>query len=101
MKTSTIKKVASLFAATAIILSSVYAQSLSGYDIMKKSDQVPSPKTSSYKATMTLTNKKGKTRVREVTMKTKDYGDVEKNLIVFTTPKDVAGVSYLTFDYDA
>ncbi|MBP5438445.1 MAG: outer membrane lipoprotein-sorting protein [Treponema sp.] len=101
MKTSTIKKVASLFAATAIILSSAYAQSLSGYDVMKKSDQVPSPKTSSYKATMTLTNKKGKTRVREVTMKTKDYGDVEKNLIVFTTPKDVAGVSYLTFDYDA
>ncbi|MBP5747227.1 MAG: outer membrane lipoprotein-sorting protein, partial [Treponema sp.] len=101
MKRMNVKKMASVFAATAILLANAAAQTLSGYDVMKKSDEVPSPKTSSYKATMTLTNKKGKSRVREVTMKTKDYGDVEKNLIVFTTPKDVAGVSYLTFDYDA
>ncbi|MBQ1727981.1 MAG: outer membrane lipoprotein-sorting protein [Treponema sp.] len=101
MKTFSIKKAASLFAATAIILSSVHAQNLSGYDVMKKADEVPSPKTSSYKATMTLTDKKGKNRVRELSMKTKDYGDVEKSLIVFATPKDVAGVGYLTFDYDA
>ncbi|MBQ2206992.1 MAG: outer membrane lipoprotein-sorting protein, partial [Treponema sp.] len=92
MKRMNVKKMASVFAATAILLANAAAQTLSGYDVMKKSDEVPSPKTSSYKATMTLTNKKGKSRVREVTMKTKDYGDVEKNLIVFTTPKDVAGV---------
>jgi hypothetical protein len=32
-------------------------------------------------------------------MKSKDYGDVEKEVIVFTTPKDVAGTGYLMFNY--
>ena len=99
MKKTGFKKMAALLSFAALVCSAAPAQS--GYDIMKKADEVPSAKTSSYKATMTLTDKKGKNRVREVTMKTKDYGDVEKSLIVFTTPKDVAGVSYLTFDYDA
>lgn len=78
----------------------VSAQSLTGRQIMELSDQVPEPETSSYTATMTLTGKNGKNRIRQVSMKSKDYGDVEKTLIVFTSPKDVAGVAYLTFDYD-
>mgnify|MGYP003404355130 CR=1 FL=1 len=69
------------------------------YDIMKKADEVPTPKTSSYTATMTLTDKKGNVRVREVKEMTKDFGDVSKSVIIFTTPKDVAGVGYLMFDY--
>ena len=89
---------------TALALSlftlSSYAQSLSGYDIMKKADDVPSGNTSSYTATMTLTDKKGKVRTREVFMRSKDYGDTTKSVICFTTPKDVAGVAYLMFEYD-
>ena len=76
-----------------------YAQTLSGYDVMKKADDVPEPKTSSYTATMTLVNKKGQTRVREVIERSKDYGEVKKSVIVFVTPKDVAGVGYLMFEY--
>ncbi len=76
------------------------AQVLSGYDIMKKSDEVPEAKTASFTATMTLTDKKGQTRVREVIEKTKDYGDTKKSVIVFVTPKDVSGVGYLMFDYE-
>ncbi len=71
-----------------------------GYDIMKKADEVPEPKTSSSTATLTIHSKKGSDRIREVIMKSKDYGDVEKQIIVFTTPKDVAGTGYLMFDYD-
>ena len=71
-----------------------------GYDIMKKADEVPEPKTSSSTATLTIHSKKGSDRIREVIMKGKDYGDVEKQIIVFTTPKDVAGTGYLMFDYD-
>ena len=72
-----------------------FAQSLTGYDIMKKNDEVPQAKTASFTATMTLTDKKGQTRVREVIEKSKDFGTVKKSVIVFTTPKDVSGVGYL------
>ena len=71
-----------------------------GYDIMKKADEVAEPKTSSSTATLTIHSKKGSDRLREVIMMSKDYGDVEKSVIVFTTPKDVAGTGYLMFDYD-
>ena len=88
-----------LFFASVLIAATVSAQSLTGYDIMKKADEVPSPKTSSSTATLTIHSKKGNDRIREVIMKSKDFGDVTKEVIVFTTPKDVAGTGYLMFDY--
>ena len=77
----------------------LFAESLTGYDIAKKADEVPEPKTSSMNATLTIHSKKGGDRVREVIMKSKDFGDVTKEVIAFTTPKDVAGTGYLMFDY--
>ncbi len=91
-----------LICLTAFFISAVsclYAQTLTGYDIMKKADEVPGPKTSSSTAILTIHSKKGSDRVREVIMKSKDYGDVSKEVIVFTTPKDVAGTAYLMFEY--
>lgn len=73
---------------------------MSGYDIMKKADEVESAKTGTYTANMILTNKKGSVREREVVCYMKDYGDTDKTVIVFRTPKDVAGVGYLMFEYD-
>ena len=81
-----------------MLATSLSAQS--GYDIMKKAHDVPEPTTSSSTATLTIHSKKGSDRIREVIMKSKDYGDVEKSVIVFTTPKDVAGTGYLMFDYE-
>ena len=92
------KKLISTFAGL-LIAGTLFAQSLTGYDIMKKADEVPSPKTSSSTATLTIHSKKGSDRIREVIMKSKDYGDVTKEVIVFTTPKDVAGTGYLMFEY--
>ncbi len=80
-----------------LLASTAFAQT--GYDIMKKADEVPEAKTSSSTATLTIHSKKGSDRIREVIMKSKDYGDVSKEIIVFTTPKDVAGVGYLMFNY--
>ena len=82
---------------TILLAASLNAQT--GYDIMKKADEVPEPKTSSSTATLTIHSKKGSDRIREVIMKSKDFGDVEKSVIVFTTPKDVSGTGYLMFDY--
>ena len=93
------KKTLSILTALVLGAAALTAQSLSGYDVMKKADEVPSPKTSSSTATLTIHSKKGADRLREVIMKSKDYGDVTKEVIVFTTPKDVAGVGYLMFEY--
>ena len=78
---------------TALLALGLNAQSLTGYDIMKKAHDVPEPKTSSSTAKLTIHSKKGSDRIREVIMKSKDYGDVSKEIIVFTTPKDVAGTN--------
>ena len=91
------KKLITTFS-TILLAGALFAQT--GYDIMKKADEVAEPKTSSSTATLTIHSKKGSDRIREVIMKSKDYGDVEKSVIVFTTPKDVAGTGYLTFDYE-
>lgn len=82
-----------------LLCASLSAQSLTGYDIIKKADDVPEPKNSSSNATLTIHPKKGPDRIREVIMKSKDYGSVSKEVIVFTTPKDVAGMGNLMFDY--
>lgn len=84
--------------ASLLLASSLFAE-MTGYEIMKKADEVPEPKTSSAKATLTIHSKKGNDRIREIIIKSKEYGDVTKEVIVFTTPKDVDGVGYLMFDY--
>ena len=91
-------KKAIIFTLALMLTTTLNAQS--GYDIMKKADEVAEPKTSSSTATLTIHSKKGSERIREVIMIIQDYGDVEKSVIVFTTPKDVAGTGYLMFDYD-
>ena len=93
------KKTLAFFCA-ALLSALAFAEEPTGYDIARLADSVDEGKTSSYTATMTLTNKKGAVRTREVTMRTKDYGDTKKSVVVFTVPKDVAGVAYLMFDYD-
>lgn len=82
---------------TALMCANTFA--ITGYEIAKKMDEVPKPKNSSNTATLTIHSKKGNERVRQVIMKSKDYGNVSKEVIVFQTPKDVAGVGYLMFDY--
>jgi hypothetical protein len=76
------------------------AQSPSGYDIMKLVDERYAGDTAQYKLTMTLTSGRGAQRVREVSFYFKDYGDTEKTLMFFNSPRDVAGTGYLSFSYD-
>jgi hypothetical protein len=89
-----------LILTTLIAGAAAFAQSLTGYDIMKKADEIPEATTASSTATLTIHSKKGSDRIRQVIMKSKDYGDVKKEVIVFVNPKDVAGTGYLMFDYE-
>jgi outer membrane lipoprotein-sorting protein len=76
------------------------AQDLSGYDIMKQADERYAGDTARYTLRMTLTSGRGAPRVREVSYYFRDYGDTEKILMVFQSPRDVAGTGYLSFSYD-
>jgi outer membrane lipoprotein-sorting protein len=71
-----------------------------GYDIMKQVDGRYTGDTAQYTLTMTLISGRGAPRVREVAYYYKDYGDTEKILMVFKSPRDVAGTGYLSFSYD-
>jgi outer membrane lipoprotein-sorting protein len=78
----------------------VFAQELSGYDIMKMVDERYTGETAQYKLSMTLASGRGAPRIREVSYYFKDYGDTDKILMVFQSPRDVAGTGYLSFSYD-
>lgn len=77
-----------------------YTQELSGYDIMRLVDEQYAGDTATYKLTMTLSSGRGAPRIREVSYYFKDYGDTDKILMVFQSPRDVAGTGYLSFSYD-
>ena len=79
------------------VASSLSAQNAD--DIAKASYNLPDGNTSSYTATLTLIDKSGKSRVREIAQYNMKDGTTKKGVTVFRSPKDVAGVSYLSFDY--
>ena len=91
------KKIAAL--GLALILPAL-AFGTTGYDVASKSYNVETGKTALFNATLTLKTKKGATRVREISLRKKDFGDSKKTLIIFSAPKDVEGVAYLSFDYN-
>jgi predicted RND superfamily exporter protein/outer membrane lipoprotein-sorting protein len=78
----------------------LFAQEQSGYDIMKRADDRYTGDTAQYRLTMTLISGRGAPRVREVDYYFKDYGDTDKVLMGFRSPRDVAGTGYLSFSYD-
>jgi outer membrane lipoprotein-sorting protein len=81
-------------------MAGLYGQTPSGYDIMKQADDRYAGDTAQYKLTMTLKSGRGAPRVREVSYYFKDEGDTERILMVFKSPRDVAGTGYLSFSYD-
>ncbi len=87
--------------ATAICIASsslIFAQS--GRDIMLKAHNRPEAKTSKTELTMTIINKRGKKRVRQLQSFSMDVGKDKKTLMFFQYPGDVKGTGFLTWDYD-
>lgn len=80
-----------------LLISTSFAQTAN--EIAKKVHDLPTGKTSSYTVSLTLIDKKGKERNREISSYTMKDGTTDKTVLVFKTPKDVAGISYLSYDY--
>jgi hypothetical protein len=63
-------------------------------------DERPNGNDRSMKMKMTLVNNRGKERMREMMMYSKDYGKDSKSLFYFESPADVSGTGFLTWGYD-
>ena len=71
-----------------------------GSEIMKQNDEVEDGYDQTVDLTMTLIDKNGVKRVREVVSQRKDYGEDFKRTMFFQKPADVKGTGLLTFAYD-
>ncbi|MGC9363266.1 MAG: outer membrane lipoprotein-sorting protein [Fidelibacterota bacterium] len=82
---------------------SVFAEELTGRDIMLKVDQQRDVRTAINDTKMTLINNRGQTREREVMRYEKSYdgagGIDKKTLIIFNYPADIRGTGLLLWSY--
>ena len=80
--------------------SQIVAQELNGRDIVEKVYNLPTGEDQTSNLTMTLINKGGKERIREIKQFTKEMGDVEKSIMFFQSPADVKNTSFMSWTYD-
>ncbi len=73
---------------------------ISARDIMIKVDNRPDGNDRKTTMKMTLINRRGRKRIREVISYLKDYGKDKKSIMVFRKPADVKGVGFLSWSYD-
>jgi len=79
----------------------VTGQSLSGKEIIEKVYNRPTGDDQTSDLAMTLINKSGAQRVREIKQFTKDLGEVEKSIMFFLSPADVKNTSFMSWTYDS
>ncbi|TVQ16158.1 MAG: outer membrane lipoprotein-sorting protein [Bacteroidetes bacterium] len=70
-----------------------------GQKIMEDAYHLPKGEDMQGELTMTLVNRQGEQRVRNLRQYSKDYGDVEKKIMFFLSPADVRGTSFMSWSY--
>ncbi len=75
------------------------AQSMSGKEIIETVYHRPVGDDQESELKMTLMNQRGDTRMREIKQFTRDFGDVEKSIMFFLSPADVADTSFMNWSY--
>ncbi|MEA3370329.1 MAG: outer membrane lipoprotein-sorting protein [Campylobacterota bacterium] len=81
-----------------LTLSSLFA--ITGEEIAQKVHDRDDGDNSTSKMTMTMIDKNGKKRVRNLKTFTKDKGEDKLKLMFFLTPADVKNTAFLTYDYE-
>ncbi len=72
---------------------------LTGQEIIQKVYDNPTGEDTQGELAMTLINRQGEQRLRNLVQYTKDYGDVEKKIMFFMSPADVRGTSFMNWSY--
>ena len=88
--------------ATALVLPAtiVAAEDLTAREIMERVEDRDEGNPSIVDVEMTLIDKSGKTRLREIRAFGIDRGDDEFQLLFFLSPADLRDTAFLTYDYD-
>ncbi|HSX85968.1 MAG TPA: outer membrane lipoprotein-sorting protein [Cellvibrio sp.] len=73
---------------------------LDAHTIMRQVDDRYTGDTQTSISTLTLIDKKGRERNRELKMFSMDKTDVEKSIVYFLAPTDVKGTAYMSFDWE-
>ena len=73
---------------------------LSGKEIMKKVYEQDAAEDRKSTLKMTLINDRGNERIREIKQLERDFGEVEKKIMVFTSPRDVEGTAFMNWSYE-
>ncbi len=73
---------------------------MTGRNVMVMEDERPDGDDRTSVMRMTLINKRGSKRVREISSYSKDYGKDKKSVMVFERPADVKGTAFLSWEYD-
>lgn len=89
-----------IFATMALAIHETSAQTLTGAEIVEKAYNRPEGQDQTSDLKMTLTNKNGDTRIREISQFTKDFGDVEKSIMFFLSPADIKNTSFMNWSYN-
>lgn len=92
-------KVLTLSALLASAPFAALADTLSAREIAEKSDQRYTGDSSRADAQLILIDRKDRERVRDIRLYTLENEAVEKSISFFVSPTDVAGTTYMNFDY--
>lgn len=95
------KTIKIILAATLLMIAGFNASAqLTGTQIIDKTYNRATGDDQTAMLKMTLTNKSGQTRIREIQQFSKDLGEVEKSIMFFQTPADVKNTSFMNWSYD-
>lgn len=82
------------------MMETAFAQSqITGLEVMENVYNRPTGPDVQSELTMTLTNSRGDTRIREIAQFIKEDGDDEKKIMFFLSPGDVRNTSFMTWSY--
>ena len=91
-----------LVVATLVLVAGYSASAqLTGTEIVEKAYTRPTGDDQTSTLTMTLINKHGDQRIREIKQFTKDMGEIEKSIMFFQSPADVKNTSFMSWSYDS
>lgn len=72
---------------------------MTGLEVMNKVYERPTGPDIQSTLTMTLTNSRGSTRVREIKQFIKQFGEDEKKVMFFVAPSDIKNTSFMSWSY--
>jgi hypothetical protein len=89
-----------VFVALTLLVAAAVAEDLTAREIMERVEDRDEGNPSIVDVEMTLIDKSGKTRLREIRAFGIDRGEDELQLLFFLSPADLEDTGFLTYDYD-